>query len=387
VAEKTARFLEEKLARGGYGDATDEKAFSEALTIDLQEVTGDKHLRFGSAPVEAAPEAPPAAEDPEKRRARWLAGIRRGNYGLPRAEILTGNVGYLEVRRFQPADVAGDTLVGAMSFLGNADAIIVDVRNCHGGSAFMMPLFAGYFFSRPTHLFDMEFRGDDVTEHFWTLPYIPGKRLAGLPMYILTSAYTFSGAEGFAYRFQVLERATIVGETTGGGANAGGALDIAPFFRVFMSMGRPVDSETGTNWEGTGVEPDIRTSAREALQMAHINALETLRAKAEEEEERARLDWALVRVLAGRHPVSLDEQDLERFTGTYGPGRVWVDGGQLRHEQTGKLFLLVPLTQSVFEAEADGSLRFEFAAGAGGRIEKLVFTTLDGTREEYPRAH
>jgi hypothetical protein len=389
VAEKAARFLEEKLAKGGYDADDSAQAFSGSLTVDLQRVTADKHLRFGLAPPPApaaASGAPSKPADAAARRAIWLARIRRGNYGLVGAEILPGNVGYLAVRRFQPPDVAGDTVVAAMGFLANADAIIVDVRNCRGGSAFMMPLFAGYFFSRSTHLFDMEFRGDDVTEHFWTLPYVPGSRLADIPMYILTSTYTFSGAEGFAYRFQVLERAKIVGETTGGGANAGGARDIAPFFRVYMPMGRPVDSKTGSNWEGTGVAPDIKTPAREALHVAHIEALQTLRENADSKEEKARLDWALERVKAGRHPVDLDGRDLERFAGTYGPRRIWAEGGQLRYagEET-PVFLLERLTDAVFAAEAHESLRLEFVADAEDRIESVIVTTLDGQHEEYSR--
>ena len=281
--------------------------------------------------------------------------------------------------------MAGDTLVATMGFFANVDAFILDLRNCRGGSAYTVPYVAAYFFSEATHLYNMVFRGDNVTERFWTHPYVPGERLAEVPMFILTSAYTFSGAESFAYRFKVLKRATIVGERTGGGANAGGVRDVAPFFRVYMPMGRPVDPDTGSNWEGSGVEPDIETAAREALVVAHIAALEALREGAPDETDKERLDWAIRRVEANRNPVTLTLKQLERFTGRYGPGRVWVEGGQLRYQrETQAQLLLTPLYTTTFYSEARDLIQLEFLLDVDGLVERLVFTDDDGRREEFP---
>ncbi|MDQ1351020.1 MAG: retinol-binding protein 3 [Acidobacteriota bacterium] len=389
TAEKAAQLLEKNLAEGSYDKIDDAQAFAAAITTDIQGLTGDKHFRVGPEPLpETKPEpaAPAKPVDQEAERTAWLAGVRRGNYGFLNISILPGNVGYLDFRRFQPPDLAGDTLVGAMAFLANTDAIIIDLRNCRGGSAYMTGYFAGYFFSRATHLFDMEFRGDNVTDHFWTIAYLPGKRLPDVPLYILTSAYTFSGAEGFAYRFKVLKRATIVGETTGGGANAGGVLDVAPFFRVYMPMGRPVDRDTGTNWEGTGVEPDIKTTAREALVTAHLEALKKLKTKAASKDDQARLDWAIERVTAGRHPVYLSNEELRRFIGDYGTSRVFVEGDQLRFQPENRgTFLLTPLSRTIFTVDAQELARLEFIPGLGGRIEKLIYIDEGGFREEFVR--
>jgi len=384
TAEDAAAAIERKLADGGYSGLTDARAFSEAVKADLRAVTKDKHLDFGVP--EPAPAAPGKAADPEAERAAWRARARQGNWGLPRAEVLPGNVGLLEVRRFQPPDLSVETITAAIGFLANVDAVIVDVRGCRGGSAHVMPYFAGYFLARPTSLFDMEFRGDHFTERFWTLPWLPGRRLADVPMYILTSAYTFSGAEGFAYRFQVLKRATVVGETTGGGANAGGVLDVPPFFRVYMPMGRPVDQTTRTNWEGTGVVPDVRTTAPEALYVAHVDALKLLRSKAASDAERARLDLALERAEGRHHPPRLAPAELERLAGDYGGVRVRMEGGLLRLErEPGKPYLLQPLTGTVFLAEIENPVRVEFLAGPDGRCAMLVFTDEDGKREEFAR--
>ncbi|MCU0292422.1 MAG: S41 family peptidase [Thermoanaerobaculaceae bacterium] len=393
TAETVAKAIEDRLARGGYDALTDAQAFADAIEADLRAVTRDRHMRFGVAPppeptpAPGAPTAPGTTSAADAERTAWLARMRSGNYGLPRAEVLPGNVGYLEVRRFQPPDLAGDTIAAAIAYLANCDAVIVDLRNCRGGSAHVMPMFTGYFLARPTSLYDMVFRGDSFTERFWSAAWLPGKRLAEVPMYILTSSYTFSGAEALAYRFKVLKRATIVGETTGGGANAGGILDVAPGFRVWMPMGRPVDRTTGTNWEGTGVEPDIRTSAREALAAGHAEAIKVLKGRAATEEEKARLDFALERAGGRHHPPSLGAQDLERLAGAYGPYRVWVEGDQLRVQRADEEpYLLVPLGRTVFASETDDPVRVEIACTPDGRPQRLLFTDRDGSREESPRS-
>jgi retinol-binding protein 3 len=385
IAETSAKAIETKLARGAYDAVRDAQAFGDAVTADLRAVTKDKHLKFGM-PIPLSPTPPSTsvgAVDPEAERARRRAGNRRGNFGLPGAEVLPGNVGYLEVKRFQPPEEAGDTIVSAMGFLANTDAVIVDVRNCRGGSAYVMPIFAGYFLPRPTSLFDMIFRGDNFTERFWTAAWLPGKRLADVPMFILTSGYTFSGAEGFAYRFQVLKRAVIVGETTGGGANAGGILDVGPVFKVWMPMGRPVDADTGTNWEGTGVEPDIKAAAGDALAVAHIEALKTLKAKATNAGDVDWLDWALERARV-RRPANPAPSDFARFSGVFGACRVWVEGGQLRIQRGSEApFLLVSLSDTVFASETIEPVRLEFFADPDGGFSKIAFTDEDRIRGEY----
>ena len=380
TAEKAATHLERQLAAGTYDSIATAGSFASAITADLRRVTGDRHLDFG---VVTRPAATTAVRSPDAERTARLVEIRRGNYGLPRTEVLPGNVGYLEVRRFQSPDLAGDTISAAVQFLANADAVIIDLRNCHGGSPYAMPIFAGYFVASPVHLFDMEFRGDDYTDHYWTSPWLPGKRLAGVPLYILTSPYTFSGAEGLAYRFQILKRATIIGETTAGGANAGGLLDVAPFFRIWMPMGRPVDRDTSGNWEGTGVTPDIRVAASDALAIAHGEALKALRAKAVTEEEKRAIDWALTCAAARHHPPTLSQRDHERLAGSYGEGRVWFEGGQLRFQfGTDTPYLLTAISATLFTADTDDPIRLEFLDG-----DVLIFTDEDRVPHQLRRSN
>jgi C-terminal processing protease CtpA/Prc len=201
-------------------------------------------------------------------------------------------------------DVArgGTTVAGAMAFLANTDALIIDLRENHGGNPAMVALLATYFFSgdRDVHLNDLEWR-DDGTNHYtvtqwWTLPYVPGERYLDREVYVLTSHGTFSGAEEFAYDLQTQKRATIVGEVTGGGANPGGGVRLADHFSVFMPRGRAINPITKKNWEEVGVKPDIEVNQQDALKVAQKTALQHLIAKATDEELRAALKEALAGV-------------------------------------------------------------------------------------------
>jgi C-terminal processing protease CtpA/Prc len=117
-------------------------------------------------------------------------------------------------------------------------------------------------------------RPSDQTHQFWTLPYVPGKRLIGKDVYLLTSNRTFSAAEDFAYGLKNLKRVTIVGEVTGGGAHPGGPRRINDHFFIGVPAGRSISTVTHTDWEGVGVEPDVRVAADRALLTAHLMALE-----------------------------------------------------------------------------------------------------------------
>src|SRR5438552_3365043 len=196
---------------------TDGDAFAKMLTDNFQEVSHDEHLRVNvsPAPLPDRPDGPPNAED----RARYRKDMERMNCGFDKVEILSGNVGYLKFNFFADPDVCGPTAVAAMNFLANVDAVIFDLRENGGGDPKMIAFLSTYLFSEPTHLNDIWERKDDSTHQYWTLPYVSGKRLDGKPAYVLTSKQTFSGAEEFSYNLKNLKRATLIGETTGGGAH------------------------------------------------------------------------------------------------------------------------------------------------------------------------
>lgn len=150
----------------------------------------------------------------------------------------------------------------------NSDALIVDLRQNGGGDPAMVQLISSDLFDEPTHLNSLYFRAEDSLEEFWTLDEVVGQRMADNPVFVLTSSSTFSAAEEFTYNLKCLGRATIVGETTGGGAHPGGVTPLHESLSVFIPAGRAINPITGTNWEGTGVIPDVPVEANAALDKA-----------------------------------------------------------------------------------------------------------------------
>src|SRR6202043_391552 len=185
-----------------------------------------------------------------------------------KGEILPNNIWYIKFDGFMDASFCGPTVVAAMGFVAHTDAIIFDLRQNGGGQPAMVTLIASYLFDKPTHLIDIYNRKEDSTTQNWTSSYLPGPRLAKIPVFVLTSKGTFSGAEEFAFDLKNQKRATIVGETTGGGAHPVSGHPVGDYFMVAVPFAKSLDPVTKTNWEGTGVEPDIKVATDDALATA-----------------------------------------------------------------------------------------------------------------------
>jgi len=294
VGERAARALRDKLKRGRYDRVTGAKAFGDSLNADLRAVAHDLHLRvhyFNRPLPPAGADAAPSAEE----LARMAAQSRSRNYGFERVERLAGNVGYIDLRAFEASPEAGQVAEAALAFLAHTDALIVDLRRNGGGDPNMIVLILSHLYSgeERVHVNDFFHRADGKTEEFWTSTSVPGPRFDGKDLYVLTSRRTGSAAEEFAYDVKNLKRGTLVGETTAGGANPGGMVRLNDHFAAFIANGRAINPVSHANWEGVGVEPDVKTPADDALKTAHVAALTALRAKATDDERRAALDRAL----------------------------------------------------------------------------------------------
>ena len=294
VAQRVASALRGDGAKA-FDGVTDGREFAERLTRSLQDVTHDKHVRvrYSAAPVpvrqQAHDDRPTQAE-----LAAWREQEAKRNFGVERVERLPGNIGYVELRGFAPAPVAGPALAAAMTLVAHADALIIDVRRNGGGDPETVALVCSYLFDHRTHLNDLQWREGGRTEQFWTQEWVPGERYGETkPVYVLTSSHTFSGAEEFSYNLRTRERATLVGETTGGGANPGDLRRLSEHFEVFVPTGRAVNPITKTNWEGVGVEPHVKTPAARALPTAEALALRVLIEREPDGERRAALQSRL----------------------------------------------------------------------------------------------
>lgn len=244
-----------RLDRGEYADVAGTEAFATRLTADLQAVSHDRHLRVRGQPF-APPAGPASTGAPDPANA------------FGRVELLDGNIGYVEIRSFGfPAAAVRERVRDAMTTVADADILIVDLRSNGGGNPGFVALVSSYLFDdEPVHLNSLYFRPTDQTTDYFTDPDVEGRRFGGSkPVYVLTSARTFSAAEEFTYNLQARKRATIVGETTGGGAHPGGVRPLPHGMAVFVPSGRAINPITGTNWEGSGITPDIDVPADQAL--------------------------------------------------------------------------------------------------------------------------
>jgi len=289
VAKKMEADISDRVSKGEYNSITTSRAFAEKLTADLQSISHDKHLRVRFS-VQAIPVRKDKEEPTDEERAEFNQYNRLVNYGFERVERMQGNIGYIDLRGFNDPKEGLDTVAAAMTLVSNTDALIFDLRQNGGGDPEMVALICSYLFGdKAVHLNDLYWRKGNKTDEFWTKPIVAGKKYGDKDVYVLTSNRTFSGAEEFSNNLKTLKRATIVGETTGGGANPGGMVRLSEHFGVFVPTGRAINPITKTNWEGTGVEPDIKVPKEQALKTAYIMALTKVAAATKDDDRKQAL--------------------------------------------------------------------------------------------------
>ena len=265
-AKKYATEFEKKYKRGDYISYTNPKEFAEKITADLISITGDSHINFRVVESSNVGEKPESSLHHPIRY--HLLGIKE-NKGFSKLEWIEGNIGYLDIRRFYYFSDTKDLVIAAMKFLSNANAIIIDLRENVGGSGDYL---SSYFLPYPTQLNSWYSREDDFLTEFWTSKEIGMEPLSDVPLFLLTSKRTFSAAESFAYDMKVRKRAIIIGDSTKGGAHSVDLYKVDNQFEIYIPTARAINPITGTNWEGTGVIPDIIVPSAFALDTAIVLA-------------------------------------------------------------------------------------------------------------------
>ena len=282
IGERYAKALRDASASGAYDRIARNEDFAARLTADLQAVHPDLHLRVFpfDASIPQQGQQPPSDAGPPSNpieRAEWSApGI--------------ATIGFLSLGIGEQATAPVDQF---MADHRGAKALIIDLRQCLGGTPVVFEELASYFVAAPTRTIIMDMRAaasspqfeqmmannptikrvdagpDIVRTEEWIQPRAAAERWPKTPIYILISHQTISAGEHMAFAFRILKLATIVGETTAGGGHFGGAV---PFderrFSVFIPWGRAYDPATGKDWEGAGVVPDITVPASDALAKA-----------------------------------------------------------------------------------------------------------------------
>lgn len=384
--KKISQELKSKVKKGQYKKFKDPMALAERIQKDIRAVVDDTHLMFEFNPEYAAHILAQSKEagDPSAQAAA-LEAMQKQNFGFQMVKILPGNLGYLKLDGFHDTEHAAETATAAMNFLSHTDAIIFDLRQNGGGSWKMIQLLSSYLFDpEPVHLSGFYWRPEDKHTQNWTLPYVPGQRNPDAKVYVLTSANTHSAAEEFSYNLKHLKRATIIGETTMGGAHPGDFEVINETFILFVPYGRSTNPITKTNWEGVGVIPHIETKAADALATAQVDALTQL-AEENPGSEGDLYRWYLVSEKAKLNPVTLDAPTLQSYAGTYGPRKLVVEGDHIYYQRgSGPKMALNALEEDLFELAADNSFRMKIIK-EGDTVTALQGLFDNGFKDQFSK--
>ena len=298
-AEKIATRLVARAKHGDYESAKTVEDLGEALSRDLREFGDDGHFR-----VDFDPEFDPNMESasyvptPEEA-ARRRAEIAQRGYGIARAQRLPGNIGYLDLRGFGPTEAVGAAYDAALTLLAGTDALVLDLRMNGGGEPESVSYLLSHFFAEGDrrHLNDLYDRPSNRTREYWTTSFVPVRYLK--PITVLTSKFTFSGGEECAYDLQTQKRATLIGETTGGGAHPGEGVALGRGLVAFVPSGRPINPITKTDWEKVGVKPDVAVPAADAMKTAYLALLDERVKASKLPQEQAALADVIKRAKAG----------------------------------------------------------------------------------------
>lgn len=394
AGDRIAGELEAESAAGRFDSLTDGRDLAAALSTRLRPldahftVAFDPNAPTGPGPVRVVrgpgSAGPDAAGEPARAAARPVNPAEaRGHYGFRKVEILPGNIGYIDLRQFSnidfenPADPARKAADAALDFVADADAVIFDLRDNGGGAPSMVGYLTSAFTPANAPIYNI-FHSREGTESEAPAVYRPNPRL-DVPVYVLISGRTGSAGEAFPYTLQGARRATIVGEASGGAANPGGMVPVGGGFAVFISQGSPKNPNTGGNWEGTGVQPDVAVSWNEALTRAHTLALEAIVAA---DAGRTDAAWTLEAMRSTAAPG-----DLSAYAGAYGEQRVTVEGDRLQVVRGRRPpVVLARLNEDLFTVAGDPARRVQFVRDEAGRIIAMDSVGLGGPGQRARRS-
>jgi hypothetical protein len=380
---KIAADLRAAAAKGEFDGFTDPRDLATALGNWLRPLDAHFNVVWNPAAAAGPPQGGPRLGPPDPAQiAQREAADRRVNFGFRRVEILSGNIGYIDLRQFadfdpESADApARDKADAALALIGGTDAVIIDLRDNGGGSPAMVGYLASAFVPAGADIYNTFHDREGTSSEAPPRPY--ARPRLDVPVYILTSARTGSAAEALAYTLQQAGRATIVGEASGGAANPGGMVPAGNGFAVFVSHGAPINPISKKNWEGTGVQPDLASPSPQALIAARRAALTAVLAKAAPGPARTDSQWALEALDAEAKPPVAPAADL---AGTYSGVNVAVNGEGVLQLQRGRRppQALLALGGDLYSVRGEPDRRLRFTRDDKGRPVALEYLTEDGS--------
>lgn len=367
--------ITKKLDNGEYKSIDNVREFAGTITQDLRSINNDLHLQVAYSPKNVLRIKRSRSQNDEVKKKALQEKIEReskNNFGFEEVKILEGNIGYLNLVKFSSLRQAGEICVAAMNFLANADAVVLDLRSNSGGSHFIMKLISSYFIEEDINLWTLEWKDEgkqQIAQH-WTLPFVSGRTLFEKDLYILTSGFTFSAAEGFAYNMKAHKRATLIGEKTQGGGIAGDLEIVNDDFIIFIPKYLSINPITNAyiDIEGKGVEPHIKVPGESALLTAHLHAIDTLIKKSNNIESNEKLSWIRDWVQTKLNPSKIDIESATNYLGNYNKDfEIFVENGSLYLKESSSYIeypgfrsKLIPMSENLFIIDKAEFVRIQF---------------------------
>lgn len=374
VAEEMTGFIADRFIHGVYNQYTDIEGFTSALTSDLRKISRDFHIRVS-----------PYSEIPADLQQEVKLGSPDDNYGFHKVEILTGNIGYIEITSFNNTRFAAPTAIAAMNFISNCDGLIIDLRQNGGGDEDMAQFLSSFLFDHAVHLTNVYYRTEERMQKVSSLEWVPGPRMADIPVYILLSNFSYSASECFSYQLQQLDRAVIVGEQTRGGVHGVKYMSFKELsFNLKVPYNQIINPYSGTNFID-GIIPDIRIEASSALEAALVDLSQKLLQSETDIIKKYKLEWVLSGNRVDLEPLLLDVSELSQYVGTYENIEIVLErGGLILKNPENESEELVPLGDDQFKYRNPGEAhyRIRFLRNIDGRITHLSEFDSDG--DSYP---
>lgn len=307
----------------------------------------------------------------------YYKSFEKRNYQFQKAEILTGNVGYLKFDNFAPLDEAKNTINATMQFFAKSDALIIDLRTNGGGHVNTADWVASHFLEDNQTLFYRNIPERDTIEYYSYAPARP-QNLLKIPLYILVSEKTASAAEILANSLQEYGRAKIMGETTWGGAHACSFTILNDRFAVLMPMSEILGPKSLTNWEATGVEPDIKKSNNYIIDNAHHLAIADLQSKASNEFDKKRY-LNIIKLIESKFNGAKSKYQLKDYVGTFGHFEFFLQDDELMFLTNGtRPIPLFPVDKDLFVVNNYNLDQIQFSRNIWNKVDELQILKTKG---------
>lgn len=183
-------------------------------------------------------------------------------------KVLENNIGLLKIGSFMGNSFI-ETFDKLYQEIEKTDALIIDLRNNHGGHSEYANYIISHLSDSPVKMGKWSSRMYIAAHGSWNYPQewytqipddlkpIEGKSRYTKPVAVLVNATTFSSAENFCVAFRSINKGKIIGTTTGGSTGNPINIDLGHGIFAEICTKNELDAN-GNKFIGIGIIPDIQ---------------------------------------------------------------------------------------------------------------------------------